>query len=533
VEVGGTFTLTWTSSDPNATCTASSTDPSSTWTGAEPTSGSANVTAPATQGNYVYTLKCTQTGFSPGVGTTSLSVGPVPPATVSMYFVQPTIQPGQAATLVWSTTNASSCTASGGDGSDGWSGTEATSGNFSVVTTATTSTGTYNYVLNCTGPGGPGAATAQLTVSNTPTPTVSLEPTAAQVAVGASDGLIWSTTNVSTCDASSTNPNGSAGTQFTGQVATSNPPPSFAIGPFSTAGVYDYTLRCGGSNGVATASTSVVVGTPPAPTVTLTVNGGSSATIRPGEAATLSWTSTNTTSCTAAGSWSGNEPLSGNVSTGILSTAGVYSYALTCSGPGGSDAATVSVTVAGASVTDSCGIGVPSTALLATNYVGTPVSVGICLLCSVTQPQNVVTPSAGTGATLLTQKPYSVLNAPVGVIGSQALNVGPSTTNASPTPFAAGTVAGMVVVAPGEVLDVTLLQSISLETTDQSGAVVEGPVTTTGLLSLDLLTLPIGNLSGGYVSFTTTKPYYGVLVDYGGVASVVGQLDVYEACITQ
>ena len=465
-----------------------------------------------------------------GTGTTSVSVGPVPAPTVNITVTPSTVQPGQVAALLWSSTNATSCTASGGDGKDGWSGAEATSGTFNVTAPATT--GAYSYILTCTGPKGlTGAGTAVLTVSTGVTPTVSLTATPSTVAVNGTSTLTWSSTNVSNCTASSTNPDGSAGTTFTGPETTESTT-GLPIGPFTTAGVYNYTLACGGTNGTASASAYVVVGTPPSPTVTLTVKPTS---IQPGQSATITWSSTNATSCAASGSWSGAETLSGTASTGELTTAGAYSYTLTCSGPSGSAAASGLLIVSGASVVDACGVGQPTTALLATSYVATPASSGVCLLCSVGQPQNVVTP--GASGTLLT-KPFSVLNTTVDLLGAESLLVGASATNTTPTVFPAGRKAGFVVAAPNEVLTANLITGFTVTTflagTQQDSAQLGGTGSSglLGLLNLDLLTLPIGNVPGGYAYLTTTKPFDSVLISNGGLLSVIGQLDVYQACVT-
>ncbi len=67
----------------------------------------------------------------------------------------------------------------------------------------------------------------------------------------------------------------------------------------------------------------------PAPTVSLT----GLTTIDAGQSTTLTWTSTNAVSCSAAGAWSGTLAPSGSQSTGALSDDA--SYSLTCTGPGG------------------------------------------------------------------------------------------------------------------------------------------------------------------------------------------------------
>jgi hypothetical protein len=84
----------------------------------------------------------------------------------------------------------------------------------------------------------------------------------------------------------------------------------------------------------------------PAPTVALSA---SPTSLAAGSAATLTWNSTNASSCTASGAWSGTQPTSGSVSTGALNTNSTYS--LTCTGPGGSASASATVTVTAASGT--------------------------------------------------------------------------------------------------------------------------------------------------------------------------------------
>jgi hypothetical protein len=79
--------------------------------------------------------------------------------------------------------------------------------------------------------------------------------------------------------------------------------------------------------------------TSPAPTVSLSAQPG---TIAPGSSSTLSWSSSNATSCAAGGGWSGAQPTSGSQ---LVTLAATTSYSLTCTGPGGSTTANVTVTV--------------------------------------------------------------------------------------------------------------------------------------------------------------------------------------------
>jgi hypothetical protein len=79
----------------------------------------------------------------------------------------------------------------------------------------------------------------------------------------------------------------------------------------------------------------------PAPTVTLSA---SPTSVTTGQSSTLTWASTNATSCNATGAWSiTNLPTSGSQSTGALNQTSTYS--LTCTGDGGSATASATVTV--------------------------------------------------------------------------------------------------------------------------------------------------------------------------------------------
>jgi kumamolisin len=92
---------------------------------------------------------------------------------------------------------------------------------------------------------------------------------------------------------------------------------------------------------------NVLAGTGPAPTVTISA---SPATIAAGSSATLTWSSTNATACTASGAWSGTQATSGTSSV-TPATNGSYSYTLTCTGSGGSASATATLSATLAEVT--------------------------------------------------------------------------------------------------------------------------------------------------------------------------------------
>jgi hypothetical protein len=149
ITTGSSSSLTWSSA--NATsCMASG-----GWTGAEATSGTQNVSPTSTT---TYTLTCTGASGTTAPGSVTVTVSAAPAPTVTLSAGPTTIASGDNSTLTWSSTNATSCTASGG-----WTGTQATSGKLSVSPTSTTT-----YTLTCTGTGGttaPASATVTVTSS--------------------------------------------------------------------------------------------------------------------------------------------------------------------------------------------------------------------------------------------------------------------------------------------------------------------------------------------------------------------------------
>lgn len=84
----------------------------------------------------------------------------------------------------------------------------------------------------------------------------------------------------------------------------------------------------------------VVEDSPAPPTLTFTATPASVAT---GQTATLQWTASNATSCTATGGWSGARDASGSFTTAALSAA--TTYQLSCVGAGGSIEQSVTVQI--------------------------------------------------------------------------------------------------------------------------------------------------------------------------------------------
>ena len=98
--------------------------------------------------------------------------------------------------------------------------------------------------------------------------------------------------------------------------------------------------------GFVQAQAAIALLPPGAPTLS-----ASATSVTAGTAVTLTWTSYNTTGCTAAGTWSGSLASSGTQSV-TPSAAGSYAYTLTCTNSvGTSSASSVTLTVTAATST--------------------------------------------------------------------------------------------------------------------------------------------------------------------------------------
>ncbi len=175
-------------------------------------------------------------------GATSITVLPAAtatPAPAVTFTAQPTsITSGSSSTLTWSSTNATSCAASGS-----WTGARGVSGTQAVSPTSSTT-----YSLTCTGVGGTTAASVQITVNAAtpaPPPTVTLTANPVAIASGGASTLAWSSSNAASCTASG---------GWSGPQATSG---TDAVSPRSTT---TYTLTCTGAGGTTPASVQVSVG---------------------------------------------------------------------------------------------------------------------------------------------------------------------------------------------------------------------------------------------------------------------------------
>ena len=312
---GGSTTLAWSASNATA-CTASG-----GWSGTKALSGSEARSGLTSTTTFV--LTCTGAGGSGSQSVTVNVAPPNPPPTLALSATPNALVQGNASTLSWSTTNATSCAAAGD-----WTGTKATSGTQSTGALSTIKT--YTYTLACTGPGGSTTQSATVAVSAAPpVPTVTLSANPAQVAQGGTSTLTWSSSNATNCLASG---------GWSGTKATSGTQVTSALAQTTT-----FTLTCTGAGGSASKDATVSV-TPPTPAPTLALTASPSAIVQ-GGSSTLNWTSTNATSCVASGDWSGTKATSGSEATGALSNVRTYSYTLTCTGAGGTASQTAMVVV--------------------------------------------------------------------------------------------------------------------------------------------------------------------------------------------
>lgn len=147
------------------------------------------------------------------------------------------------------------------------------------------------------------------------------------IVAGNATTLSWSSTNASSCTASG----GWSGARSTSGTAS--------VSPISST---SYTLTCTGTGGSRSATVAVTVTPAPAPVVTFT---SADATLSSGGTTQLSWSSSNTTSCSASGGWSGAKSLSGNQMVGPLNS--TTTFTLSCSGPGGNVVRMLTVSMLG------------------------------------------------------------------------------------------------------------------------------------------------------------------------------------------
>lgn len=172
---------------------------------------------------------------------------PTPVPTLSFNASPTSVAANGSATLTWSTTNATGCSAS-----DGWQGTKAPNGSASTGALAAT----RGYTLTCTGSGGSATRSVTVTVAaapppppppqpTTPAPTVSLTVNPATVTPNSVSTITWSATNATSCTASDS---------WSGSRPTSGQESTGVL-----SATRSYTLSCIGAGGTTKKTASVFV----------------------------------------------------------------------------------------------------------------------------------------------------------------------------------------------------------------------------------------------------------------------------------
>lgn len=296
-------------------------------------SGHQNVTE-STLGSVTFGITC---GSGTQVVQAQAPTTVITPS-VSISASASTLAINQALLINW-TANFAPCTSSISPGvAGGWGTLLPMSGGFNTTEPVP---GAYTYTINCDG------AQASTSVSFTgPNPTASLLASATNVTVNTPVTLTLSDPSNSSCMASG----GASGDGWSGPISNAD---SKGV-TSSVAQTVTYSVLCTEVQGQYQAQAQVtytavgaVAPSIPTPTVTLT-SSATSETV--GSEVTLSWNSQNASGCTASGGgssdgWNGAVTLSGTMAI-TESSAGTFTYDITCTGapPAAAALATVQFT---------------------------------------------------------------------------------------------------------------------------------------------------------------------------------------------
>ena len=310
-----------------------------------------------TAGTYVYTLTCSSGPISLQQSTTVTFENNAPSVTASLSPTSVTYSdsPADYATVTWSS-NLTNCSYSstpnlpGGnlpsvDSNAVLSGLPLPQG---TLTVTPFQSGTYSLSITCRGAAlnSISATSAPMTLTVLPAPpptaTISINPTT--VISGQPYTVSWTSTGASSCTQTGGIPNSPWGESTN---------PAGTVTESAGIGEVTFGLTCQSIDPTqASVSTQATVDVEEI-TATLAT---SSQSVTVGSSFTLTWSSTTATSCTANGGgangtpWSGTLGASGSV-TQTATTAGAFSYSITCSNGiyGAPAATTVTVTAQGAS----------------------------------------------------------------------------------------------------------------------------------------------------------------------------------------
>ena len=306
-----------------------------------------SINEPSTGNSHTYSISCTGAG---GTVTDSITVTKSTPPTVALERSidsgvswsgsNVTITSSQQVRLRWTSSNATSCSGTG----SGFSASAVSGSDINI--TEPTVGNSITYTVTCSGAGG--SASDSITVTRPAVPTVTLERSI-------DNGFSWSGSNVnitgsqqvrlkwSSTDATSCTHTGGSG--FYANAVSGN---DNSINEPSAGNSRTYSISCTGGGGTVT--DSITVTKPTLPTATLQIKafgswGTNDVTITESDGIALKWNSTDATGCSGTGSgfsasaasgtdWQITEPTAGNSIT----------YTVTCSGAGGSDSDSITVT---------------------------------------------------------------------------------------------------------------------------------------------------------------------------------------------
>ncbi|GEM_PF-6452838 len=381
-------TLNWTSL--NATsCSLSALPANSAWTGTVATTGS-RLISPLTT-STVFTTQCTGTGGTGSktftVNVTSASTLPTVSVTMNSQGTSATIPSGAKLIVVnWVSLNATSCTLTASPADSSWTGTVSAVGAEDFVVPMATKT----FTAVCTGPGG--TATSQLVVQGNLTPALTNHAPVGSFDAITTGGLVegWTVdpdviTQSTSFDVYIDGQNGSGGT-LAGRYTANSPssdiaglypgshrfvwqiPTQYQDGKQHSLYIYGVDSAGGSSTLLPGSPKTFTLGTLPikpvvttpaivtaTPTVAVSANGSSgSLAIAYNTPATVTWSSTNATSCALSsapspvlvGNWGGTVGAAGTQNTGNLTTN--VTLSVTCTGTGGSAVGSIAIIVASA-----------------------------------------------------------------------------------------------------------------------------------------------------------------------------------------
>lgn len=309
---GSSSWLTWSSSG----ATSCSVSPSG-FTG---TSGSRATVA--MWSTSTYTLNCSGPGGSSSQSVTISVVAPpvTPTPIVTVSPSSRTVTSGGTTSFTWSAVNATTCNRYRDGGWD--QGGVGTSGSFTSPALAFSVT----YEIRCAnisgmGPYPEGSGWQTVTVTPPPArPVVSISASPTNIFTGGVSAITWSSSNAFSCIVNPGSWSGTSGSRSTGSLSSSQ----------------TYTISCSGPGGTTVGSVTVNVSAAMRPSVSISA---APILVPRGSQSTITWSSMNATTCTVTPTgWSGT---SNSVLSPALSSD--TTFTVTCSGPGGSNTANVTV----------------------------------------------------------------------------------------------------------------------------------------------------------------------------------------------